>query len=238
MLIAVRDGPSIPTQLRALAPVGGRARGLLSPAAVLERIVHLVVAALARLMYRLRARGLQHIPAQGPCVVVCNHVSFIDALVLSAFVVRRPIRFVIDHRMARLPGLGWFFRIAGVIPIAPAHEDPELLARAYERIAERLGAGEIVGIFPEGKITRTGDLEPFRAGVEQIVARTPVPVVPVALRGLWGSFFSRKDGEAMRKWPRRFRARVELHVGTPHAAAEVRAPTLQAAVAELRGAVA
>lgn len=205
---------------------------------MLERIVHLVVAGLARVMYRLRGHDLHRIPARGACIVVCNHVSFIDALVLAAFVVRRPIRFVMDHRMAKLPGLGWFLRIAKVIPIAPAHEDAELLHRAYDRIAAHLRAGEIVGIFPEGKITRHGDLEPFRAGIERIVARTPVPVIPVALRGLWGSFFSRKDGEAMRKWPRRLRARIELFVGMPCSPAEVRAPALQAAVASLRGPVA
>src|SRR5262249_40946815 len=147
-------------------------------------------------VYRLDKSGLDSIPDEGPAVLVCNHVSFVDALIVAA-ACRRPIRFVMDHRIFRVPILNFVFRTSRCIPIAPARENAALLEAAYEEIARALRNGELVCIFPEGRITDTGELYPFRGGISRIVESTPVPVVPLALRGLWGSFFSRKDGAAM-----------------------------------------
>ena len=150
-------------------------------------------------VYRVRASGLEHVPDEGPCVIVCNHVSYVDAVIIAACV-RRPIRFLMDHRIFALPLLSFVFRTMGAIPVAPAREAPEVKARAFARAAEALAAGEIVGIFPEGKLTHTGDIDVFRPGVREILDSRPVPVVPMALSGLWGSFFSRAHrGRAMRR---------------------------------------
>ena len=141
-------------------------------------------------------------------MLVCNHVSFVDALVIGGCI-QRPVRFVMDHRIFKIPVLNFVFRTAGTIPIASAKEDPVMLEKAYERIDAYLKEGEVVCIFPEGRITDSGDLYPFKKGVTRIIERTPVPVIPMALRGLWGSFFSRWGGDAMR-YPRGFFSRIAL----------------------------
>jgi 1-acyl-sn-glycerol-3-phosphate acyltransferase len=190
---------------------------------------------LVNLMYRIRVQGLEHIPAQGPALIVCNHVSFMDALVIGGSV-RRPVRFVMDHNIFRVPLLGFIFRTARAIPIAPAREDPAALSKAFDRIDAELADGEIVCIFPEGKLTRDGEMNEFKKGVERILERRCVPVVPMALRGLWGSFFSRRDGKsAMSQWPRRFWSRIELVATSPVHGAQASASGLQRIVAGLRG---
>jgi 1-acyl-sn-glycerol-3-phosphate acyltransferase len=185
-------------------------------------------------VYRVRVEGLQNVPDEGPCVLVCNHVSYVDAVVIAACV-RRPIRFVMDHRIFRVPLLSWLFRTMRTIPIAPAREDPRLKERAFEEVRRALEAGEIVGIFPEGRLTESGELNPFRPGVQQIVATTPVPVVPMALRGLWGSFFSRASGgKAMRRWRGMF-SRVALVAAPPLAPGDATPERLFSSVQALRG---
>jgi 1-acyl-sn-glycerol-3-phosphate acyltransferase len=167
---------------------------------------------LANLLYRVRVVNPEGIPHHGAAVLAVNHVSFVDGL-LVASASPRPVRFVMLEEYARLPMVRFLFRGAKVIPIASARDDAELLARANDRIAEELAAGELVCIFPEGRITADGRLSPFRRGVEHLVRRSPVPVIPVALIGLWGSFFSRAGGRAMRRPFRRFWSRVEVRVG-------------------------
>lgn len=174
--------------------------------------LRLVISGIIRVMYRFRTPQLDRLPKEGAALLVCNHISFVDALLIGG-ASQRPVRFVMDHRIFRNPVLNWLFRTVGAIPIAPRHEAPEIFEAAFDRVAELLAQGELVCIFPEGKISHTGQLNEFRKGVELIVQRTPVPVIPMALRGLWGSFFSRKHGPAMRRLPRRFRARVELRCG-------------------------
>jgi hypothetical protein len=186
-------------------------------------------------VYRLERSGLDNIPEEGPAVIACNHVSFVDALVIMA-ACRRPIRFVMDHNIFRLPVLSFVFRTAGAIPIAPAKEDAALKEAAFREVAEALGRGQLVGIFPEGRITDTGELSPFRGGIGRILEETPVPVVPVALRGLWGSFFSRRHGAAMsRPWTMRPFARIGLVAGEPIPATVATPEALQARVLALRG---
>jgi 1-acyl-sn-glycerol-3-phosphate acyltransferase len=197
-----------------------------------EFVLRFVVFALASVGYRLRVEGAAHVPREGPAVLVANHVTFVDWLFIAA-IVRRPPRFVMYHAYFKLPVVGWLFRDAKVIPIAPAHEDKGLLDEAFDRIAEELEAGELVCIFPEGKITRDGRLNTFRTGIERIVARTPVPVVPMALVGLWGSVFSRKERPALEKLPRRFWSRVTLRIAAPVPAAQVSAGDLRRRVAAL-----
>jgi len=197
-----------------------------------ERVLRLVITAWVRVSYRFRVHGLPHVPAHGAAVLVCNHVSFIDGLLVGV-AARRKVRFVMDHRIFRNRVLHWFFRTVGAIPIAPKSEDHAVREQAFARIAASLASGELLCIFPEGMITHTGRMNPFRPGIERILAATPVPVIPLALRGLWGSFFSRKDGPAMRKRPRRFRARIELRCGAPVPAHQASAAHLQQRVAEL-----
>src|SRR5437773_625645 len=148
-----------------------------------EFLMRFLVWLLVHTVYRMRQRGLEHVPEEGAAVLVCNHVSFVDALVIAA-AFRRPIRFVMGHNIFRIPILNFVFRTGRAIPIASQKENPALKEAAFEEVERALGAGDLVCIFPEGKITRTGDLNPFRAGVERMIARNPVPVVPMALRGL------------------------------------------------------
>ena len=199
-----------------------------------EFLMRFIVWLLIHSVYRLRTRGLEHIPETGPGVVACNHVSFVDALVISAGC-RRPIRFIMDHSIFRIPVLNFVFREGRAIPIASAKEDPAALERAYEETAQALRDGDLVGIFPEGRLTPDGELQPFRAGIKRIVETTPVPVIPVALRGLWGSLFSRSGGRAFFKWPRGPFSRIELVAGPALAPETVSPEGLQETVAGLRG---
>ena len=186
-------------------------------------------------VYRLRKEGIENIPEAGPALLTCNHVSFVDALVITAGS-PRPIRFVMDHNIFKVPLMSFVFRTARAIPIAPAKENPALLERAYDEVARALKEGDLVCIFPEGRITDTGDLYPFRGGVARIIGRTPVPVVPMALSGMWGSFFSRKDGPAMsRPFRRGLLSKVALKVAPEWAPQTVTSDGLQQATAALRG---
>jgi hypothetical protein len=200
-----------------------------------EFLMRFIVWLLIHSIYRLEKSGLDNIPEEGPAVLVCNHVSFVDALIVAA-ACRRPVRFVMDHNIFRVPVLNFVFRTGRAIPIASARDNPELLEKAYDEIARALEQGDIVCIFPEGRITDTGEMYPFRSGIKRIIDRTPVPVVPLALRGLWGSFFSRKDGPAMSK-PSRLRlfSRITLAVDKPVPPLQVTPEGLQAQVLALRG---
>ena len=190
---------------------------------------------LVRTLYRLRARGIDHVPEEGPALVVCNHVSYMDALLLAASI-PRPVRFVMYHRIFHAPGLHWIFRTARAIPIAGAREDPALMEQAFAEIDAALANGEVVGIFPEGALTKDGAIAPFKSGVERILARRPVPVVPMALRGMWASMWSRRDGRLGRmRVPRRLRARVEVVAAAPVVGASASAEGLEAIVRGLRG---
>ncbi|MBS0515318.1 MAG: MFS transporter [Proteobacteria bacterium] len=189
---------------------------------------------LISLLYRVRTEGLDNIPEEGPAVLVCNHVSFMDAQIVLGCI-RRPVRFVMYYKIFNTP-LRPLFKAMKAIPIAGAKENPELLQRAFAEVDKELALGNLVCIFPEGGITRDGDIAPFRPGIERILATQPVPVVPMALRGLWGSIFSRKDSWLNRaRLPRRFRARIELVAGPAVPAAQATAAMLEAKVRALRG---
>jgi 1-acyl-sn-glycerol-3-phosphate acyltransferase len=200
-----------------------------------EFLMRFLVWLLIHSVYRLEKSGLDRIPEQGPAVLVCNHVSFVDALIIAA-ACRRPIRFVMDHAIFRIPVLKFIFRTGCAIPIASARENPRLLEQAYEDMAAALRNGDLVCIFPEGRITDTGELYPFRRGISRLLQRTPVPVVPMALKGLWGSFFSRKDGPAMtRPFRRGPFSKIALAAGAAVPPQEATPETLQQRVQVLRG---
>ena len=191
---------------------------------------------LVRTLYRLRLHGIEkNVPDEGPALIVCNHVSYMDALILAA-TIPRPVRFVMYYRIFNIPVMSWIFRTAKAIPIAGAKEDPELMRRAFEEIDAALAAGEIVGIFPEGALTKDGEIAAFKSGVEKILERRPVPVVPMALKGMWTSMWSRRDTRLGRmRVPRRFRAHVEVMAGEPMDGATATADVLEARVRALRG---
>jgi hypothetical protein len=194
---------------------------------------------LAHTIYRIRSINTDAIPAEGAAVLACNHVSFVDAVVIMGES-PRPIRFVMDHRIFKIPLMNWFFRNAKAIAIAPAREDAKMLAAANQRIDAALADGDLVCIFPEGKITFDGELSPFKQGVQKIVERVPVPVYPMALRGLWGSFFSRYGGAAFSRpvearLRRGLRSKLELIVGDPLPPEQVTPELLLQRVAALRG---
>lgn len=186
-------------------------------------------------LYRIDIQGLEHIPDEGPALVVCNHVSYMDALLLMG-AVPRPIRFVMYYRIFNIPGMKQLFKAARAIPIAGSKEDPDVMERAFAQIDAALAAGELVGIFPEGGLTTDGEIAPFKRGVERILATRPVPVVPMALRGMWASMWSRRDSRLHRaRLPRRFRARIGIIAGPPIAPEQASAASLEAAVRALRG---
>ncbi len=191
---------------------------------------------LVRGLYRLRLHGIEkHVPDEGAALLVCNHVSYMDALILSASI-PRPVRFVMYYKIFNIPVMSWIFRTAKAIPIAGARENPELMQRAFDEIDAALADGQIVGIFPEGALTKDGGIAPFKSGIERVLAKRPVPVVPMALRGMWTSMWSHRDGRMRRmRVPRRFRAHVEVVAGEPIDGRIATAELLEAKVRELRG---
>ena len=189
---------------------------------------------LSHTMYRVDHENLDVIPEEGGALLVSNHVSFVDALLLAG-ACRRPIRFIMFKPIYDIPVLNFIFRTGGAIPIISQHIDPKAFEEAFDEIARGLEAGDLLCIFPEGKLTLDGDMNEFKTGVERIIGRTPVPVVPLALQGLWGSFFSHRDGQALTTRPRRFWSRVKIVAGVPVAPEAVSAASLQQHVAALRG---
>jgi hypothetical protein len=227
-------GLTIP-QLFILAAVLNAAVAIYIYTLVPEFLMRFLTWILVSIMYRVKVRGLENIPERGPALIVCNHVSFMDPLVIGGSV-RRPVRFVMDHNIFRIPVLNFIFRTARAIPIAPAREDPDALQKAFDRVDAELADGEVVCIFPEGKLTRDGELNEFKRGLEKILERRPVPVVPMALRGLWGSFFSRREGRApMTRLPSRFWSRIEVVVTAPVHGEDASASGLRKIVSGLRG---
>ncbi|GIZ53153.1 MFS transporter [Noviherbaspirillum aridicola] len=208
-----------------------------------EYLLRFVAWVMSHFMYRFKVQGDENIPASGPAVLVCNHVSFVDAILMKA-ASPRPIYFIMDHRIFRIPVLGALFRLARAIPIAPRGDDPAAYERAFEEAARVLREGDLLAIFPEGGITRDGKLQPFKGGVVKILERARAdgidpPVVPMALTNLWGSFFSRIEqvnGERVamvRPFRRGIFSRVGLNIGGPVAAGEARPELLQQRVAAL-----
>ena len=199
-----------------------------------EFLMRFIAWILISLLYRIRTSGAENIPSSGPAVLVCNHVSFVDALILGGSV-RRPARFVMYYKIFQIPLLNFIFASAKTIPIASARENKRLLLESFDKIDAELEAGNLVCLFPEGAITRDGEIHTFRTGIERIVARRPVPVIPIALCGLWGSWFSRQTGGGVRKIPGKFFSRVHVRIGDPVVPGDVSAEKLELLVRTQRG---
>ncbi|MFC3192756.1 MFS transporter [Marinicella sediminis] len=198
-----------------------------------EFILRLIAWLLVSLVYRVKYKGLEHIPADGPVVLVCNHVAFVDPAIIMGRV-RRPTRFVMHHKIYNKFGMKFLFKSAKTIPIASAKEDPEMMEAAFASVKEALAEGDVVCIFPEGRLTADGHIGQFKRGIERILRETPVPVVPMALNNLWGSMFSRYDKKVIHRRPRKFMATVELLVGEPIPPEQVTAESLYEQVVDLK----
>ena len=232
--VLLSSGLSIPA-LFAVAAICNAAVALYIYGLVPEFLLRFIVWLLVHSVYRLEKKDLDRIPESGPALIICNHVSYVDALVITA-ACHRPIRFVMDHHIFRWPILSFVFKAGRAIPIASARDDPVLLEKAFDEVSAALAAGELVGIFPEGQITSDGELCPFRPGISRILERNPVQVVPVALSGLWGSIFSRRDGPAMSAlWKARPFRRIAIAAGDPVNASQALPDSLRADVLALRG---
>ena len=199
-----------------------------------EFLMRFLVWILINMLYRVRPTGLENIPDRGPAVLVCNHVSFVDALLVGGSI-RRPVRFVMYYKIFQIPLLSFIFKTAKAIPIASAKEDETLLAEAFDQIDKELDAGQIVCLFPEGGISTDGEVQRFRPGIEKIIERRGVPVIPIALGGLWGSWFSRRSGGGLRKIPGRLWAKVNVRIGAAVRSEDVTAASLELLVRTLRG---
>ncbi|KHT61641.1 acyl-phosphate glycerol 3-phosphate acyltransferase [Photobacterium gaetbulicola] len=183
-------------------------------------------------MYRVTHKNLANIPEKGGVLIVCNHVSYMDALLLAG-ACPRPIRFLMDRDIYNLPMIRSFCRACKVIPIDAT--DRKSVMKAFVGVNKRLGRGEVVCVFPEGQLTYDGELGPFMRGIDLIIKRSPVPVVPVAIQGLWGSFFSREGGRALLKIPKRFWSKVTIVAGEPVSPEETNSTLLREEVLSLRG---
>jgi len=168
-----------------------------------------LISVLLKLAYRVRVEGAEHLPESGGCLVVCNHLSYADGLILATSL-PRPGRFMVYRRFVEMPVVGFFMRVAGVIPVAAEDHRRALLA-SIDAAIEAAKSGEVVVIFPEGKLTRSGQTDVFRSGLERIAARAGIPIVPAHLHGLWGTIASRSE---RRSFPRPLR-RVDLRIGAP-----------------------
>ncbi|MBT8070812.1 MAG: 1-acyl-sn-glycerol-3-phosphate acyltransferase [Gammaproteobacteria bacterium] len=198
-----------------------------------EFMIRFLVWILIHTIYRVEVKGIEKIPETGAVIVAANHVSFVDPLIIGG-VIRRPVRFIMYFRIFQMRVLNFIFKYGKAIPIAGQNEDPEVLAKAYRSIQEEIAEENVLGIFPEGKITSDGEIQTFKSGIEKIVEKQPVPVVPMALCNLWGSLFSRRD-PLLKRRPYKFRARIELRIGEPIAPAELTAERLEQEIRKLRG---
>jgi 1-acyl-sn-glycerol-3-phosphate acyltransferase len=199
-----------------------------------EYLLRFIAWIVSRLVYRFKVTGDDHIPVEGAAILVCNHVSFVDAVLLMA-ASPRPICFLMDNRIFKVPVLGWVFKLAKAIPIAPRKEDPLAYEAAFDAAARVLREGDLLAIFPEGAITHDGSLQEFKGGIMKVLDREPAPVIPMALTNLWGSYFSRveKGGAMTRPFRRGLFNRVGLHVGGALAPDKVNPAQLRSSVAEL-----
>jgi 1-acyl-sn-glycerol-3-phosphate acyltransferase len=181
--VLIKSGVTIP-QIFLLVGLANAVVALYIFLLVPEYLLRFVAWVASRFIYRFKVRGDEHIPLEGPAILACNHVSFVDAVLLMA-ASPRPIYFVMDHRIFRFPVLGRLFKLAKAIPIAPRAEDAATYDAAFERAAQVLREGDLLAIFPEGAITRDGQLQEFKGGIVKVIERAAAdgvrpPVIPMA----------------------------------------------------------
>jgi 1-acyl-sn-glycerol-3-phosphate acyltransferase len=195
-------------------------------------VVRFLMWIITHTMYRVSHKNTHNLPEKSGALLVCNHVSYMDALLLSA-VCPRLIRFVMEEEYANLPPLKRFLKRAGVIPISASNR--RSIVKAFNDVEQALAEGHIVCIFPEGRLTSDGEVGEFMRGMDIILKRSPVPVIPVALKGLWGSYFSRYKGSACKGIPTRFWSKLEIEVGEPVESNNASTSIMQEKVSQLRG---
>jgi hypothetical protein len=199
-----------------------------------EFFLRLVAWLLIHSVYRIEKVDLHNIPEEGGALIVCNHVSFVDPIILHGLL-PRPARYVMYDLFYRLPVLNWLFRALKSIPINTKRADEVVYTNAFDEIAKSLEKGRLVVIFPEGGITRDGEVAKFQPGIDQIIKRTPVPVIPVALRGVWGTWFSRHKGSALNGFPTAWMKRITVVSGEAVPAEHATRLTMHERVVALRG---
>jgi len=199
-----------------------------------EFLMRFLVWIVIHLIYRIEKEGLDNVPENGAAILTCNHVSYFDPLLIAGCVFR-PVRFVAYYKLFDVPILSFVLKTAGAIPIAGIKENPQILNAAWKSMDAALKNGELICIFPEGGITRNGEMQPFRKGIEQMLKDNPVPVIPMALCGLWGTFFSRFGGKAMSHFPRHLWAKIGLKISNSIPPDQVKATLLFDKTLELRG---
>lgn len=183
-------------------------------------------------IYRVSHEALERLPERGAAMLVCNHVSYMDALIIAGSV-PRPVRFIMLKRIFDIPVLNFIFRTGRAIPIDSPRSDAQAYEDALSEIREALETGDLLCIFPEGKLTTDGEIDEFRPGIERILEANPVPVFPLALQGLWGSFFSHKGGTFRNTG--RFWSRVRIQVGQKLMPEGLSADRLRKEVLAIRG---
>lgn len=200
-----------------------------------EFMVRFIVWILIRTVYRIDTINNQLLPDIGKGIVVCNHVSFMDALFVFGLC-PRPVKFVMYYKIFNIPLFKYLFNAVGAIPIASKNEDEKVFNTAFERIDQYLNEGELVVIFPEGGITQDGKINDFKPGILKVLAKNPVDVYPCAISGLWGSMYSRKNKGILRYFPKAFfNHKVTFSVGEKINAKDINLINLKEKVLELRG---
>ena len=199
-----------------------------------EFTMRFLVWLLSHTLYRVRHQGLEYIPEQGPALIASNHVSFIDALLIAG-AVRRPVRFIMYKPIFEIPVLNFIFRTGGAIPICSPKEDEAVYLAAMDTIAQGLEQGDLLCIFPEGKLSRDGEIDELRPGILRMIERSPAPVVPMALRGLWGGFFSHSGSGPFKKPFRRIWSKIDVVAAPPIVPEDLTMERLTDAIQILRG---
>ena len=184
--------------------------------------------------YDFEAKGKEHLPTSGGFVITCNHVSYLDWMFIMAALAPRPVRFLIDESFTNARGMGDIINLSNAIPVSVDNVKPKAIVASLKKVSDALNAGQIVGMFPEGGLTRNGEVQELRAGLKIILRQAPVPVVPACLSGLWGSMWSWSDGKVVFKAPKKLRTKVVLNFGAPLAAVDATPERLHAEIKKLK----
>jgi acyl-[acyl-carrier-protein]-phospholipid O-acyltransferase/long-chain-fatty-acid--[acyl-carrier-protein] ligase len=178
-----------------------------------ETVVRFALWCILKLAFRIRVAGGENIPRTGHALLVSNHISYADAVLVGYLARWRTTHFLMWQPIFDIPVARWFFRVLQAIPINAA--SPKTTVRAIRAAREQLKKGELVGIFPEGEMSRTGDVRPFERGFEKILQGSEAPVIPIRIEGLYGHPLSCKGGAPFRSWQKLWRPRVTVRIGAP-----------------------
>jgi acyl-[acyl-carrier-protein]-phospholipid O-acyltransferase/long-chain-fatty-acid--[acyl-carrier-protein] ligase len=178
-----------------------------------ESMVRFILWCTANVLFRIRIDCAENVPRTGGALLVSNHISYADAVLVGCVTRRRTIHFLMWQPIFDVPVANYFFRVLQAIPIDAV--SPKATVRALRAARAKLQAGELVGIFPEGSISRTGEVLDFERGYEKILQDSEAPVIPIRIEGLWGHPLSCKGGAPFQSWQKLYRPRVTVRVGLP-----------------------